>query len=301
MAEFKEEYFEGEYREGFYVESMMKRAWAAQIEVLEVLDQICRKHNIQYFADWGTLLGAVRHKGFIPWDDDIDIAMKREDYQRFLSAFSKEKPEKYCLLSIHTEETWRYPFSRITNGNTICYEEKHLQRYHGCPYAVGIDIFPLDYIPKTDEAEVQVELLSAILTLLGIDQSYKIEFDKEQGEEALLKIEELCGVTIDRNGNVENQLLKLMDRISALYGPQESEELTLMVERCNKRGLKFPKEWYEESLLFPFENVTIPVPKGYDGILKTMYGDYMTPVKNIQVHEYPFYKKQDKYYTEIEK
>ena len=71
--EFPDSYFEDEVREGFYIPSLMKRAWAAQMEVLEIVGEICEKHHIRYFAEWGTLLGAVRHGGRIPWDDDIDI------------------------------------------------------------------------------------------------------------------------------------------------------------------------------------------------------------------------------------
>ena len=75
---FQEEYFNEEEREGFLIESMMKRAWAAQIVVLREIDRICRRHGIQYFLDWGTLLGAARYKGFIPWDDDMDIRRNAE-------------------------------------------------------------------------------------------------------------------------------------------------------------------------------------------------------------------------------
>ena len=78
---FEEEFFKNEVREGFFVSSMMKRAWAAQIEVLEEFEKMCKENNIRYFAAYGTLLGAVRHGGFIPWDDDIDIWMLREDYE----------------------------------------------------------------------------------------------------------------------------------------------------------------------------------------------------------------------------
>ena len=91
--------YAGEYREGFFVEEKMKRAWAAEMEVLKEIDRICNAHGIQYFADSGTLLGAVRHKGFIPWDDDIDIAMKREDYQKFLAVAPKELPERWRLCN----------------------------------------------------------------------------------------------------------------------------------------------------------------------------------------------------------
>lgn len=73
-----------EVRCDFEISAMMKRAWAAQMEVLEVVDEICQRNGLQYFADWGTLLGAIRHQGFIPWDDDIDICMKRKDYNQLI-------------------------------------------------------------------------------------------------------------------------------------------------------------------------------------------------------------------------
>ena len=78
--EFPQEFFLDEVRDGFFVPAMMKRAWAAELEILIEIDKICDRHHIRYFIDYGTLLGAMRHKGFIPWDDDIDISMKREDY-----------------------------------------------------------------------------------------------------------------------------------------------------------------------------------------------------------------------------
>ena len=77
---FKEDFFLKETRCGFEISEMMKRAWSAELEVLEIVVDICNRNKLQYFADWGTLLGAVRHQGFIPWDDDIDICLKREDY-----------------------------------------------------------------------------------------------------------------------------------------------------------------------------------------------------------------------------
>lgn len=91
--EFIDSFFEDEVRDGFFVPSEIKRAWAAELEVLSEIDKICKKHNIQYFADWGTLLATVRHEGFIPWDDDLDIVMKRDDYRRFMEIAQTELPE----------------------------------------------------------------------------------------------------------------------------------------------------------------------------------------------------------------
>ena len=77
------EFYEDEVIEGFYVPAMLKKAWGAQLSVLEETDRICARHNIPYFADWGSLLASIRHSGYIPWDDDLDISMRRKDYERF--------------------------------------------------------------------------------------------------------------------------------------------------------------------------------------------------------------------------
>ena len=99
MLEFDKDFFEKEERCGFTIEPMMKSVWAAQLEVLEKIDRICKENGIKYFADWGTLLGAVRHKGFIPWDDDMDICMLRPDYLRFIQVI-----DNYTRSEEHTSE-----------------------------------------------------------------------------------------------------------------------------------------------------------------------------------------------------
>ena len=99
---FPNSYFEDEIKSGFYVDARMKCCWAAQIDVLNEIDRVCTKHNIQYFAEWGTLLGTVRHGGYIPWDDDMDISMKREDYNRFLKYAVQDLPREYEVVNYET-------------------------------------------------------------------------------------------------------------------------------------------------------------------------------------------------------
>ena len=95
--QFPDSFFEDEVRDGFYVPALIKRSWAAQLELLGEIAAVCRRHHIRWFAMWGTLLGAVRHGGFIPWDDDLDIGMLRDDYNRFMSVAKQELPEGYYL------------------------------------------------------------------------------------------------------------------------------------------------------------------------------------------------------------
>ncbi len=119
MLQFSDSYFKEETIQGFTISKTMKHAWAAQLEVLRTIMEICEKQNLTCYAFWGTLLGAVRHQGFIPWDDDIDIAMKREDYIKFLQAAGSELPEEYCVLNAYTETEWPHFLTRVTNSHKI--------------------------------------------------------------------------------------------------------------------------------------------------------------------------------------
>lgn len=141
MLNIPDNYYDAEIRNGFYIESKMKRAWAAQIEVLEEIRRICQNHNIPFFADWGTLLGAVRHHGFIPWDDDLDIGMLRDDYNKFLQIAPAELSSFFELKSLYNDPEHDNVKARIITGRSMNFSKEYLDKFHNCPYVVGIDIF----------------------------------------------------------------------------------------------------------------------------------------------------------------
>lgn len=288
--EFEESYFKGEEREGFFVEEKMKRAWAAQIEIIKEIERICEKHGINYFAGFGTLLGAVRHKGFIPWDDDTDIFMLRDDYGRFCKIVQQEAPKGYELLNPYTTQGYREVFARLVNSRTVSFAQERLRRFHGCPYVVGVDIFPLDFLPREQEAaKLQRSLYKYVQQVH--DRAKKNE---EIQQEWLAQIEDLCKIKIDRGKPLAQQLLVIMDRLSSLYHRDESDEVAFMYIYMDGGIRKMKKEWFDKVVWLPFENTQIAVPQGYDGCLRALYGDdYKIPIRTAR-HEYPFYAKQDR-------
>ena len=292
---FSNEYFYDEVRDGFYIPEMMKRYWAAQLEVLKVIDDICRKHNLKWFANYGTLLGAVRHNGYIPWDDDLDITMLRDDYDRFFELAEKELPEGYCILTAEREEDYAYTFGRITNSHSIDMTPDFLAKYHGCPYVVGVDIYPFDNIyddPHKEENRLRrgKEIFEA-MKMLNTQSFPKSELEKQ-----LRKTEEITGESIDRSKNLDNQLCKIMNKICIEAREEASKDVTLEYSWIFWHGYKFPREYFDSYIEVPFETTTVTVPANYNEILTALFSDYMVPIRPGGLHDFPVFKEQEAIY-----
>ncbi|MEY8392139.1 hypothetical protein D3Z36_10095 [Lachnospiraceae bacterium] len=299
MIVFEDSFFEEEVRDGFCIKPMMKRVWAAQMEVLVRVDEVCRRNGIRYFANWGTLLGAVRHKGFIPWDDDIDISMIRTDYQKFCKVALEQLPDGYQLVNVHQDAEYDNMISRIVNSRDISCEPQRLREYHGCPYVVGLDIDILDYKSRNpQEDRMQLEMLKIVLKSLGAVKGYEEGINTlEDLKRFLSQIEELCRYKFNYEESLYQQLRMLGDYIRMLFTDEDADELQGALYRTLHRPNYFmPKEWFRETIYMPFENVIeVPVPGEYDALLRLKYGDnYMTPVNQGGAHGYPFYTNQEK-------
>ena len=288
---FDDSFFETEVRDGFEVPSIMKHAWAAQIELMEEIREICDRHGIRFFADYGTLLGTVRHKGYIPWDDDLDIGMLRADLRHFLEVAQYELPQNCHILNMHTNSNYRDTMTRVINADHVSLEPSHMQKYHDCPFVVGVDIFPYDYVTRDKEE------LESVVTILGaIGEVMKIVWgtvdDSVKGD-AVKQIEMLCGVNFDWGKPIDRQLMDLYENLTTMYTEEESDRVGIYTSMVRKKSIDycFDKEWFSSFIEMPFENTTIPVPVGYDALLKRRFGDYMTP-RITFAHGYPFYKSQ---------
>ena len=297
MIQYDESYFLPEDREGEHLKAMQKRYLASTMESLEQVDKICKRHGLKYFAYYGTLLGAIRHKGFIPWDDDMDIAMLRKDYDRFIKYAKTELEEPFILYNV--DESCLFPL-RINNSWYTQMKPEFLERFHYCPYATGIDIFVLDKIPEdaTEQAVLQTIYQCIRYVAQRLDNRFELvngeksEFEGYEDDlnEILDGIEQFTGTTLIRDETLVKQLTKLVHRIGAMYEKDYSRYVTKMSTwTLHPEWQNMPIHCFDEVIEVPFEQTMIPVPKEYDRVLKLLYGDYMTPVKGGGAHKTKWY------------
>lgn len=294
---FCKEFFEDEVRDGFFVPAEIKQAWAAELEVLSEIDKICKKHHIQYFADWGTLLATVRHEGFIPWDDDLDIVMKRDDYNHFMEIANTELPEGFSAYNFRNHDDFWLFLGRVVGKTRICFEQEHLDRFHQFPYIAGVDIFVLDYVSRDEVAEKERDTL-AMHTIAIADMIGDGRLDGLMREHELQKLERECDIKIFRElSDVELKrfLYGVVELIFSRFTDEESDQLSqLFPHGLRNPNFRFPKECYKAAIELPYENTRIPVPIQYCKMLKDRYGNYMELVRNAGGHDYPFFELQKK-------
>ena len=304
-----EDYFHDEERCGFIVSSLMKRCWAAQLHVLEDFDRVCSKHGLKWYAFCGTLLGAVRHHGFIPWDDDIDVCMLRGDYNMFLH-YSRKEMQGYYIDTYDNANsdvgtfTHALGITRINNTRNADFNPDFLKKYYGFPYFVGIDLYPLDYVPK-DAVEYDT-VINIYKFILAVCIKYKMEnwpgfitpdpaYGEINLENAYASLENATGVKVDKNGDVLAQLNRLAENLASYTKSKDSDNVACMANMVfDHRNMIFPKEAFAKRVEVPFEGGSIYIPADYNVILSKNYGSgYMTPNTKVP-HDYPYYKKQER-------
>lgn len=296
MKEISMDFFRDEVRNGFFIPTAVKQAWAAQLQVLDVIETICRKHDITYFADWGTILGTVRHGGYVPWDDDMDICMKREDYTRFKEAAKTELPKDFRIHDYeHQEDHWLF-LSRVANSVHINFEPEHMKQFHNFPYIAGIDIFVLDYLYKDEQQEKQrCEEVKHIIAVA--DSIIAGEIAQPVKEANLIQLEQKYHKNFNRkldNRHMGIELYRLAEEQMARVPKEESDRMAQIFPwgLLGNRGQD--REYYEKFVRLPFENTTMPVPADYHRILSGKYHDYFKIHKVWSGHDYPYFEGQRK-------
>lgn len=294
MFEISERYLEDEVRDGFYIPSIAKRAWAAELSILHELNRICEKYAIRYFADWGSFLGAVRHQGFIPWDDDLDICMFRSDLNRFIEVAEKELPEGFEIHSfLNNDYSWKFIFN-VVNTERMNFTPEFLKTHYNFPYMATIDIFVIDNVYDDEEKEEKRrEKVKYILEVADTisEENYK---DREINK-LILEIEALCNVNINKNVSfieLKRQLYKITQDIISEYSNENSKYVVQQIPWGIYKERKYDRDIFDGVVKLPFEDTYICVPKKYDRVLRNKYGNYWEIHMGAGGHGYPYYNGQ---------
>lgn len=234
-----------------------------QLAILDYVAGVCRKHGIKWFIAYGTLIGAIRHHGYIPWDDDVDIAMKRKDYNHFLAVLKQEPHPYFKVLDMDTSPRYFNEFAKIHDIRTRL---KHKSIRKSYPQGIFIDVFPIDCY--------NVRRVTRIMRLLDRVRYYSI-IDSE---------------TQKRQDGPHPGLKRVLWYVLHILPPRFWARIILFVRRIFMRenGLyegnlvsclgekeRFPAGIFNDMMNVPFEGRMLPAPKAYDRILRQLYGDYM--------------------------
>lgn len=235
-----------------------------ELNMLKALSEVCSKLNIQFFLVGGTLLGAVRHKGFIPWDDDIDVGMLRKDYDRFVNEGQALLPEYYFLQTNKSDPQYPYNFAKLRDSRTAFVETvlKNRDINHG----VFLDIFPFDYYPEKKNDAIILELKKKFLTN-RIQNDLYFEVPEKHS---------FVGTVMLILGRVfYPKAQKAIDAKEVLISDNAAS--SLVTNYCGAWGKKeiVPLAWLSEVCYLQFEDIMAPCPKYYKEYLKNVYGDYM--------------------------
>lgn len=244
-----------------------------ELEVLSEFDRVCRKNNINYAIFFGTLLGAVRHKGYIPWDDDTDVVMLREDYERFKKHMNELNPEICCFQDHDTEPEYRWGYGKLRRSGTIYIRvgQEHMKFRTG----IFVDVFPLDDVPLSVCGQMLQDFHCFCLRkILWSEAARKNTSGLWKLWFSLLSLIPISIPFRALNRYISKSTNSSPNKVRCLTFPSPGK---LYMKHPARLRYGVPKSWITERAEYEFEGRKFYGPKDYDEVLSYIYGDYMTP------------------------
>lgn len=238
------------------------------LEMAEYFVQFCKENNLLCYLCGGGAIGTLRHKGFIPWDDDLDFFMPRKDYEKLAQLWPQKADSRYQLSKSNENYLDRNLFITIRDTQTTCI--KPYQQDLDIPHGLALDVLPLDYYP-TNELSRKKQVIAALVYSLFCAQTIP---EKHGG---IMKWGSQVLLALVPSKKLRYKIWKKAEAEMTKYTKEESDGITELCSGPYYMKKKYPISSFENALWLPFEDTKLPIPIGYDAYLKTAFGDYMTP------------------------
>ena len=270
-----------------------------ELDILNDVAKFCDENGLRYYLGAGTLIGAVRHKGFIPWDDDIDIIMPRPDYLKFMDLYNKREDKRYTVHSIFNDPYFWRVFGQVFDNRTMMYEESLNDKYANHP--IAIDVFPMDGVSENRMVMRLASLIQKILHVLYYSavMSYRPSkhFSNKAGGLTAVKNRVRTGmkyVAITIFSKVPAQkTIRLINKIAMRWKFEDAKHVAEYTEMTYGIFRQINKKSdFEDFAIGEFEGYRFHIPIGYDAYLRNLYGEYMKlpPVeKRVSIHSFSGY------------
>ena len=245
-----------------------------QLDMLKDIHVFCVEHGIRYSLAFGTLLGAVRHKGYIPWDDDVDIMMPRDDYNRFIRSYGNQI---YKIADMSVNPDYDLPFAKVEDVLTVIEEDVE----GGSVFGVYIDVFPVDYIPDNMLARRTFYKMKSLLNTLFDLKTVRLNKSRSLLKNIVLAISHVLLFFISKQ-----QFACWLSKWASRYQGRKTTCMGIVAPSDSRIEEAIPSCFFETYVLLPFEHLNVMSIKDYDKYLTAAYGDYMKlpPIENRVSH-----------------
>ena len=256
----------------------LRKLQMIELDIMKIFSEICERNNLRYFLIGGTMLGAVRHKGFIPWDDDMDVGMPRPDYEKFITIVRTELPEGYAFLNYKQDETYKRYFSRIVDCNVLIHNASNTKTI---VEEAWLDIFPLDGIPSNPLIKRWHFWSLALLRMLYHASCFEelVNLNRPGRAWYLQMIINFLSVTHFGAKLNTKKILNRIERGLKKYSYDESDYIANFFGAYMFREI-VEKRWFGNGKKYTFETLMLNGPVMYGEFLTHIYGDYMSSPKD---------------------